>query len=396
MKQLLKKHDLDYEIVVLSDEWFGLPFSCKHLLKHFLPDHRLIWVETIGLRSPKLNLYDLKRTITKISQWIFSVNKSDQQVIPKNLNIINPFQIPYNHFNVVRAINKSVLLRAINGLGDKAANRTRVFITTWPFVGNLVGRLGDRLSVYYRVDDFSEFPGVHKKRIIQLENELINKVDMIVATAKDLAKINIEGKKIRYLPHGVDFEHFSSRKNNDRFELPIQKISSPRIGFFGLLSAWVDFDLLSTLACMQRQWSFILIGPSQIPISQLPQAPNIHYLGAIPYQELPKHAQFFDIAMIPFKVNTLTRSVNPLKLMEYLSMGIPIVSTPLPEVETYRDYVKIASDPENFAKAVETSLEEDSPQLREARTLVAKPHSWKEKSLQLKNWIEEDLEDKIV
>lgn len=396
MRQLGKKKDLEYEILVFSDEWFGLPFSCKHLLQHFLPDHPLIWVETIGLRSPKLNLYDVKRTIMKISQWILSANNRECEVIPENLYIINPFQIPYNHFKVVRIINKSILLRAINCFQDKAGNRQRVFITTWPFLGNLIGRMGEGLSIYYRVDDFSEFPGVHKKAISELENELIEKVDMVVGTSENLIKINLGKKKVHYLPHGVDFEHFSTKVSGEGYKLAIQKIPSPRIGFFGLLSSWIDFDLLSTLARMQRQWSFILIGPNQIPISQLPQAPNIHYLGAASYEELPKYAQYFDVGIIPFKVNALTISVNPLKLMEYLSIGFPVISTPLPEVMKYREYVSIASDPETFVKAVKSSLEEDNPQLREARRFLARSHSWKEKSLQLKTWIEEGLECKIV
>ena len=57
---------LDYELIVFSDDWHGLPFSCKHLLRHLLPEVRISWVQTIGLRSPQLNQYDIKRSINKI------------------------------------------------------------------------------------------------------------------------------------------------------------------------------------------------------------------------------------------------------------------------------------------------------------------------------------------
>ncbi len=76
-----------YDLIVFSDDWNGLPFSCKHLLRHFLPDITLIWVETIGLRSPKVNLYDLKRAIKKITGWISKkMLHQDSQSVPEVRN----------------------------------------------------------------------------------------------------------------------------------------------------------------------------------------------------------------------------------------------------------------------------------------------------------------------
>jgi hypothetical protein len=398
MIEMVKKDDIDYEILVFSDEWFGLPFSCKHLLKHFLPDHPLIWVQTIGLRPPELSLYDIKRAIRKISKWIFSSKKNNSQEIPENLHIIDPIQIPYNHFSIIRKINREILIRALSQSQKRIRrpNRGKVFITTWPFMGNLVGHLGEKLSIYYRVDNFSELPGVQKKFINQLEKELIEKVDMVVATSEILTRIDIGNKPVKYLSHGVDFDHFSRKSYNNICKLPIQQIPSPRIGFFGLINSWIDFELLSLIASKNPRWSFVFIGPSQIPLSYLPNLPNMHFLGPVSYDELPKHAQYFDLGVIPFKINALTLSVNPIKLMEYFSIGIPVVSTPLPEVVKYREYVAIASGADGFGRAIRESLDGDNEKLREARQLVAKSNSWVQKSLRLRTWIEETLESKFA
>lgn len=388
--------NMNYEIVVFSDEWFGLPFSCKHLLKYFLSDHTILWFETIGLRSPKLNLYDVKRVIQKISGWV-SARPTNSYVIPKNLHIFDPIQIPYNHIKRVRELNKKLLLCAVKEFQHKSIEKERVLITTWPFLGDLIGYFGEQLSVYYRVDDFSEYPGVHKDAIKKLENDLIRKVDMVVATAGHLEQIENKGKAIHFLPHGVDFEHFAGRQDcNTGDGLPTQKIPSPRIGFFGLLSSWIDFDLIVKVASTQPQWSFVFIGPLQVPKSSLPKAPNIYFLGPISYDELPQHARYFDVGLIPFKVNELTSSVNPLKLMEYLAMGIPVVSTPLVEVVKYKEYVRIASGAEDFEKAIQAAIDEDNPELRKTRQLIAKAHGWAEKSEQLKVWIDEALERKLA
>ncbi len=385
----------DYEIIVFSDDWNGLPFSCKHLLRHFLPDFRLIWVEVIGLRSPKLNLYDIKRAIKKITGWI-SRRQINQDVLLQNLYIIDPLQIPFNQLGIVRKFNKQMAIRKLKQFCYRHSKRERVLITTMPFIGNIVGSLGEQLSIYYRVDDFSEYPGVSKNYMNRIERELIEKVDIVIASAEKLTQIGINDKIVKYLPHGVDYEHFIRKSNDICKELPIRRIPSPRIGFFGLLNSWVDLDLISHLAHNHPGWSFVFIGPSQLPCSFLPEASNIHFLGPISYEELPLHAHHFDVALIPFKINALTLSVNPLKLMEYFSLGLPVVSTPLPEVIKYQDRVFIASDPKTFGDAIQKALEENDQNARLSRQKIAESHSWEKKSLKLRSWIEAALEQKIA
>ncbi|PQP34303.1 glycosyltransferase family 1 protein, partial [Desulfobacteraceae bacterium SEEP-SAG9] len=202
------KKSKEFEVIVFSDDWFGLPFSCKHLIKHFLPEIQVYWVETIGLRAPKLNLYDLNRAFNKFIGW-FNKNADGHSKLPEHLSIIDPIQIPYNQFSIVRGINKHLAIKQIKRKLNLQSPTKRILITTWPFIGYLVGCLKESLSIYYRVDDFSEFPGVNKESIIKLENDLIKKVDIVVATAENLTKLEIKGKNVKYLPHGVDYSHFN-------------------------------------------------------------------------------------------------------------------------------------------------------------------------------------------
>jgi glycosyltransferase involved in cell wall biosynthesis len=382
-----------YEVIVFSDDWFGLPFSCKHLLKHFLPEIPLVWVETIGLRSPAFNVYDFKRTLQKISGW-FSPATIPEHSLPGNLTIIDPFQIPYNQFDVVRRINMLHMINCINKLAKKESKKYRVMLTTWPFLGSLIGHLGEHLSVYYRVDDFSEFPGVRKDLILSLEEEIINKSDMIIGSAESLVDFGDENKVSRYLPHGVDYEHFAA----PRQERPVDEylnISSPRIGFFGLLNSWLDLELVWKVAQRRQDWSFVFLGPSQLPENDLPKSNNIHYWGAVEYEKLPTYASLFDCALIPFKINKLTVAVNPLKLMEYLALGLPVISTPLPEVRKHEKHVYIAADPVSFENAIHKALAENNKIKELERKKIAQNHSWNAHSTKLRCWIEEALEKKL-
>jgi glycosyltransferase involved in cell wall biosynthesis len=379
-----------YHMVVLSDDWNGLPFSCRHLLRHFLPEVPLIWVETIGLRPPGLSVYDYRRAFSKLSGWVFG-SRDPAAALPENLTLVNPLQIPYNHYRFIRRLNARNILRSIRAMPQERASDRRVLLTTWPFVGDLVGALGEHLSIYYRVDDYSEFPGVRKESIRQLERQLIARVDMVVASAENLMPTGSGGKAARYLPHGVDFDHFSSAPPGGYAASVVAALPPPRIGFFGLLNSWIDLHMLQAVAREHRAWSFVLLGPSQLPKKALPSEPNMHFLGPVSYEELPAHARLFDVGLIPFKINALTACVNPLKLMEYFALGIPVASTPLPEVVKFRDHVYLGEGVSGFADCIERALAEKNAGARRARQDVARKHSWEAKSRQLRRWIAEAL-----
>src|SRR5215217_6904329 len=107
-----------------------------------------------------------------------------------------------------------------------------------------------------------------------------------------------------------------------------------------------------------------MLGPVvKIDESQLPRRPNIHYLGAKHYNDLPSYLAGWDVALLPFARNESTRFISPTKTPEYLAAGCPVVSTSIRDVVTpYGDHglVRIADEPESFARACEAALHEDA------------------------------------
>jgi len=107
----------------------------------------------------------------------------------------------------------------------------------------------------------------------------------------------------------------------------------------------------------------VLIGPTvKINPADLPRRPNIHYLGAKAYAELPTYLGGWDVALIPFARNASTRYISPTKTPEYLAAGRPVVSTSIHDVihpyATER-LVRIADQPHAFVEAVAAALNED-------------------------------------
>lgn len=150
-----------------------------------------------------------------------------------------------------------------------------------------------------------------------------------------------------------------------------------RIGYVGSLDHWFDVDLIKTIAAMQPQLDFVLAGRIEDNrVRDLKRSPNVHFAGEIPYESVPEFLHGCDAGIIPFCRVPLTLATNPIKLYEYLSAGLPIVSTRLPEIEFYKELVYIADTPEQFGSFLNCAVHEENPQMRERRIATARSESW--------------------
>lgn len=271
----------------------------------------------------------------------------------------------------------------------------------WSFIhdsGVIIDQLGDILSIYHCADDWTEMPIPHKNttQIKQLEGQLASRVDLIFSSAeKNTQRLSEFNKRSFYTPNGVDFELFNQAVS-EVFPLPDELIAvpSPRLGFIGTLHVWVDFELIEYIASQRPDWSLVLIGPVKTDVSRLLKYKNVHLLGRKPREQLPQYLQSFDVCLIPFLLNNLTQSVNPLKLYEYLASGKPVISTDLPEVQTAIPFVRIASSKEGFVESVAEIINQGTLGMKE-RTAYAHTSSWDARVEILSKLIENYLNNSI-
>jgi glycosyltransferase involved in cell wall biosynthesis len=95
----------------------------------------------------------------------------------------------------------------------------------------------------------------------------------------------------------------------------------------------------------------------------------VHFLGQKPYSELPAYCKAFDVALMPFKLNELTLNANPLKVREYLAAGLPVVSTPIPEVMILR-LCRIAAGAAAFEDEIRQALNDPGPSDERSRAIA--------------------------
>lgn len=376
--------------IVFSDDWGRHPFSCMHLMNQFLPWNRILWVNTVGMRLPSFKVYDLKRSIEKIGSW-FGKSTSKEE-IPDNLTIISPVTIPFGTIKLVRLFNKRSVIRKVKKVIERLGFHNPILLTTLPNAVDYIGGFGEIFGVYYCVDEFSKWPGVLKDLVERMERDLIQKADLIVVTSEELQKTKRKNSiPTHLLPHGVDINHFRKTQTLEPAPL-IKNLKRPVIGYFGLFDERTDSDLIDYMARNRPEWTFAFIGPKKVETKDLENNKNIFFFPPVPYLELPRYLAGIDVFIIPYKLNELTKYINPLKLKECLAAGKPVVSTPLPEVLKLKQAVRIGWNKEEFLDQISKALSE--PFDKGVAEKVLEGEDWFFKAEQMSQYIEEAINRK--
>lgn len=185
------------------------------------------------------------------------------------------------------------------------------------------------------------------------------------------------------LPNGCDYDYFKQARTG-RLARPadLPELKAAVIGYIGVIASWCDLELLDRVALAFPDCSLLITGPLY-NVHNIPLRPNIHWLGYKAYEELICYASYFDVGIIPFKPGTMTAAVNPLKMWEYLAMGIPVVTTALPEAGKFGDLVYYSESPEEFIANIRRALENENGAQREQRMAIARENSWTARARQM-------------
>ncbi|MBJ7538252.1 glycosyltransferase [Marinomonas transparens] len=359
--------------IVLGEDWNSHPSSTQHLFKRLVQQEPVVWVNSIGLRSPKLNRHDMARIYSKGKSLLFANSKAPAQPVDKPTDIgsqpqvIAPRVLPFHQYQWVRYLNSFSLRQQIHSTEQAQNNITKstkelaqtiepnstnkILWLSLPSAVDLIGKCNEQLSVYYCGDDFSALAGVDHKVIAKLEAELIEKCDVIFAASQSL-KDKFPAHKSYLLEHGVDYDLFQQPKPKpDNF--PTGKV----MGFYGQLADWVDIELLERVADAFPDWHLMLIGKIDTDTRDLLTKANVHHLPAMAHDELAAYAQHWDIALLPFKHCQQIEYCNPLKLREYLATGTRIVSTAFQAAQTYRQHINLVNPQDDFIAVIKQTIE---------------------------------------
>ena len=364
------------DIILFSNDWGGDPLSKHQIAIRLATKNRILWVNSMGNRNPTVSTHDLRRAIKKV--WQFA---RGCRPVANNIFRFCPLVLPFHGNRAARWINRRLLAWGLRRACRKLGFQEPITLTFVPNSVDVAGTLGERLVVYYCVDEYSQFTGADRAAVLELERRLMEKANLVVVSASRLYDSKrASNPNTVLITHGVDVDHFRAAcLETTTVPADVATLPGPVIGFYGLIEDWVDLEAIRHMAAARPEWSFLMIGEVKTDTSAVRKLPNVHFLGRRPYQSLPGYCKKFDIAVLPFVVNQLTLASNPLKLREYLAAGLPVVATPLPEVQKLGDLVHTATTPEEFLQQCEALLANDrrGPDLRVSRRMDAE--SWDSK-----------------
>jgi glycosyltransferase involved in cell wall biosynthesis len=366
--------------VVFSDDWGGHPSSCQHIFKRIAMQYQTVWVNTVGMRLPTVSVYDIKKIFEKIARWCMP----KRRIKGLKLIVYNPVMFPFSNLLPIRKLNKILLENGLKRMFKKMEIRRLFVVTTVPNAADILDYFKEAKVVYYCVDDFTQWPGLLHSLILDMEQELLKRTDILIAVSEKLLEFKSPFCKKSYLlTHGVDTEHF----RQDKTAPQISALSKPVIGFYGLIDERMDLDLLLYLSEERPSWTIVIVGKKAVDLSKLEVRKNIIFTGEVSYMALPSYVNGFNICMLPYKVSGCTISIAPLKLKEYLASGKPVVSVCIPGVSEYKDCIYISKNYEDFVRGIEEYLKNDSQDKVLRRKKLIAEESWENKAEKMLKYI---------
>ncbi|HUS13520.1 MAG TPA: glycosyltransferase [Chloroflexia bacterium] len=243
-----------------------------------------------------------------------------------------------------------------------------------PLADYLVAEARERaaLVVYDCMDDLASFrdgtPALRRQ-----EDHLLQMADLLFTGGFSMYEARKDRHPRAYcFPSGVDVAHYAQTHDPALAEpAALSGIPHPRMGYFGVLDERIDWPLIADVAARCPEWQWVLVGPTaKVEDDELPQAPNIHYLGQQAYTDLPAFLKGFDLATMPFALNEATRFISPTKTLEYLAGGKPVISSSVPDVVAfYSEIVHLADGADAWVAATSAVLQ--SPPAEQAARLAA-------------------------
>jgi glycosyltransferase involved in cell wall biosynthesis len=380
---------LDRDIVYFSvlDWWYHARSHADFQLALELSrSQKVLLVNSIGMRLPTPRTS--KRPLRRIARKAMSTSRLVRRPVRDrpDFYVYSPLMLPVYSNPRLRGINATAIRKQVTWLARWMRLKDPIFIITVPTAWEVVRPLAPNTVIYNRSDRHSAFPECDRDYIRRIENELMGAADLTVYVNRSLMEDerHLTGDRAYLLGHGVDLDVF--RLGTD-IPAEMERVPRPRIGLFGdLRERSVDFDLLAKIAKALPDHHLVLIGDPSDTRRNLPQLPNVHFLGRRDYVEVAALARGFDVAIVPYAATEWVIACNPIKFKEYLALGLPVISTDFPAAREYGSSIQIATSADEFVRRVRETAIASRTEGRadsEARRLSVAESSWRSKATEL-------------
>jgi teichuronic acid biosynthesis glycosyltransferase TuaH len=359
-------------VVVLcaANNWDGIKLADQHMAEHLRAHAPVLYVDPPMSRLTPRNRPELRAALEgpRLRELAPGLARLTPVVPPKGRHrLVAPF---------TDRLLRHGLRRALDALGAKP----RAVIVTqpsWP----AFGAGGEELAVFWAQDDFAGgagLMGLDAARVEQAELAAARHADLIVTSSPAVRDTWARrGFDSVMIPFGCDARAFGADPVRPA---PDVALPSPVAGFIGHINSRIDLALLEAVA---DTMSLLLVGPrtptfEPARLDRLLARPGVQWVGPQPFDRLPPYLAAIDVGLVPYDRGAFNIGSFPLKTLEYLAGGVPVVATDLPSTRWLAtDLVVIEDAPARYAAEARSAARSrrDATEV-DRRRRFARGHDW--------------------
>lgn len=173
------------------------------------------------------------------------------------------------------------------------------------------------------------------------EIEVATQADMVVAISQglkaELVRRGVDQSRITVVPNCVDPSAFQPRGRDKALAKDMLLGDSTVLGFVGSMMSYEGLiDLVSALAALRRNGHDVCAllvgdGPAWQEVREAARSMAMqHHIimpGRVPHAEVGRWYSLMDMAVYPRRPSRVTELVPPLKPLEAMAMGLPVVAS---------------------------------------------------------------------
>lgn len=314
----------------------------------------VLFVNSLAVRMPSLK--DKGRFAAKIGRKLRSLARGLVRV-ENEFWVFSPFAMPGP---TGQKLSNWALGPQIRLAAARAGISRPILWVHCPAGAALVTEIPHAAVVLQRTDRFEAFPEADGKIVGAQIAALKRAADLTVyCNAALMSEEKKEVSRQVLITHGVDLDKFvPAGMTRAPGPADVAILKRPRVGFIGGIDAHTfDPKLFLTVAGLLPDAQFVLVGGCSLPEGWC-ALPNVTLVGRKPYDSVASYMAAMDVLIMPWNTSEWIKACNPIKLKEYLAVGRPVVTRDFPALGKFRELVRVADTPQDFAGAIRSALEE--------------------------------------
>ncbi|MDI6449692.1 glycosyltransferase [Anaerobaca lacustris] len=384
-------------ICFAPNDWWGMNPSCTtHIMRGLAERNRVLWINPFssdlsagGRGGSRRGLgVRIRRKLGSLARYLRRPHD--------RIHVFSPLFVPIQGRRAIDVLNNVFLRLQIKVVCTCLGFRKPIVWYENVRAADLMDGFSPLTTVYhvsdlFAVDSYTSSSQRQKER----EAAVSANSRLLICVSRELyEQKKREHQNVHYVPHGVDFDLFRNAAEDPRVPAEIAGIPRPIVGYYGTMTGHNDIEMMDYCAENLPHVSFVFAGQITAgDYTRLGARKNVFLIGRVPYERIPHLCASFDVCMLQWRMSEWIRKCNPLKMLEYMASGRPIVSVQIAEAMRYSDVISIADDKETFCKAIEWELKNDTAERREKRIEIASQHSWAKHVDHVSSLIQETIHD---